>query len=193
MKFIERKIQELADLSGKFAAEFSDLSAADADLKPEEKAWSINECLDHIIQCNRSYHNVLDAVAQNRHRRNAWSRIPFLPTFWAKMILKAVSPETQGKSKTFPVFMPLSSRYGRNLAGEVATSNAQLTEKLKAIREEDLDKQIITSPAGPFVTYSLRACITILVEHEKRHFNQAKRLKDALAGQKVPAGSPGAT
>jgi len=186
MNFIEGKIQELADLSGKYVAEFSPLPPTEADLKPSEKEWSVNECLDHIIQCNGSYHEVLDAVAQNRHRRNAWSRVPFLPAFWAKMILKAVSPGTPGKSKTFPAFMPLSSKYGRNLAGEVATSNAQLTEKLKAIREEDLDKQIITSPAGPFVTYSLRACITILVEHEKRHFNQAKRLKDGLVGQKSP-------
>jgi hypothetical protein len=189
MNFIDGKIQELSDLSGKYTAEFSGLSAAEADLKPSEKEWSINECLDHIIQCNGSYHKTLDAIAHNRHRRNAWSRVPFLPAFWAKMILKAVSPETQGKSKTFPAFLPLSSEYGRNLAGEVATSNAQLTEKLKAIREEDLDTQIITSPAGPFVTYSLRSCVNILVAHEKRHFNQAKRLKDALAGQKAVGGS----
>ena len=184
MNFIEQKIRELADLSVKYTTEFSGLSPAEADLKPSEKEWSINECLDHIVQSNGSYHKVLDAVAQKRHRRSAWSRVPFLPAFWAKMILKAVSPETQGKSKTFPAFMPLSSRYGRNLAGEIATSNAQLTEKLKAIREEDLDTQIITSPAGPFVTYSVRACVNIQVEHEKRHFNQAKRLKDALAKQK---------
>jgi hypothetical protein len=186
MNFIDGKIQELSDLSAKYAAEFSGVSPSEADLKPSEKEWSINECLDHIIQCNRSYHKVLDAVAQKRHRRPGWSRVPFLPAFWAKMILKAVSPGTPGKSKTFPAFMPLSSKYGRNLAGEVGVVNAELAEKLKAIQEEDLDKQIITSPAGPFVTYSLRACVTILVEHEKRHFNQAKRLKDGLARQKSP-------
>lgn len=190
MNFIDQKIQELSALSAQYQAEFSGLSAAEADLKPAEKEWSINECLDHIVQCNGSYHKVLDAVARKRHRRPGWSRVPFLPAFWAKMILKAVSPGTPGKSKTFPAFMPLSSRYGRNLAGEVAVANAQLAEKLKAIREEDLDAQIITSPAGPFVTYKLRACITILVEHEKRHFNQAKRLKDALAGRKPVGNSP---
>ena len=116
MNFIEQKIQELAGLSEKYVAEFSGVSAADADLKPAEKVWSINECLDHIIQSNGSYHKVLDAVAQQRNRRTAWSRVPFLPGFWGKMVLKAVSPDTQGKSKTFPAFMPLSSKYGRNLA-----------------------------------------------------------------------------
>jgi hypothetical protein len=181
MNFLDQKIRELADLSAKYAAEFSDLSPAEGDLKPAEKVWSINECLDHIIQSNGSYHKVLDAVAQKRNRRSAWSRVPFLPTFWGKMVLKAVSPDTKGKSKTFPAFMPLSSSYGRNLTSEVSAANAQLAEKLKGIREEDLDTQIVTSPAGPFVTFSVRACITILVEHEKRHFNQAKRLKDALA------------
>ena len=159
-------------------------------MKPAEKVWSINECLDHIIQSNGSYHNALDAVAQKRNRRPAWSRIPFLPVFWGKMVLKAVSPETQGKSKTFPAFMPLSSRYGRNLASEVATANIQLAEKLRGISEEDLDRQIVTSPAGPFVTFSVRACVTILVEHEKRHFNQAKRLKDALPQRNTLSGSP---
>ena len=78
MNFIEQKIQELSVLSGKYVAEFSDLSPAEADLKPAEKEWSINECLDHVVQSNASYHKVPDAVAQKRNRRPGWSRIPFL-------------------------------------------------------------------------------------------------------------------
>lgn len=180
MDFIDQKIQELEGLAAEFTAEFLSLTPAEMDVKPGEKDWSINECLDHLIRTGVSYHGTLDAVAGRKYQRNAWTRLPLLPAFWGKMILKAVSPSTTGKSKTFPVWLPTSSRYGRNLTGELAAENANVAGKLNKLKDTDLDRMIISSPAGAFVTYSLRDCIIILVEHEKRHFNQAKRVKDGL-------------
>ncbi len=171
MDFIDQQIQELGGIAQKFTTEFGSLSVDDMDAKPGEKDWSMNECLDHLIQTGISYHEILDAVTARKYRHNAWTRVPLLPAFWGKMILKAVSPTTAGKSKTFAVWLPKSSNYGRNLTEELAAGNAALGAKLQGLKGMDLDRTIISSPAGAFVTYSLRDCVTILVEHEKRHFN----------------------
>jgi hypothetical protein len=44
-------------------------------------------------------------------------------------------------------------------------------------KQVDVDKLYITSPLARLVTYSLRNAITILIEHEHRHINQAIRVK----------------
>jgi hypothetical protein len=180
MNFIEERIQELETLSEKFFQEFSGLSAEEMDMKPDADRWSINECLDHIIQSNKSYFSTFDAIATEKFRRNIWSKLPGLPSLWGKLILGAVSPDTQKRTKTFKVWYPLSSHYGRNLTNELASTNADLSKKLQGMKNVNMDEVFIASPAGEFITYRLRVGISILVEHEKRHFNQAKQVKNGL-------------
>jgi hypothetical protein len=62
------------------------------------------------------------------------------------------------------------------------------TEKLP------LSTMIITSPVAAFVTYSLKDAYTIMALHNRRHFNQAKRVTEAaefpMPAQKAPASTP---
>ncbi len=181
MDFIPQTIQEIESASAQVLHEFSGVSAVDMDTKPDANSWSINECLDHIIQSNKSYFKTLDAIVAGQYQPNIWTKLPLLPSFWGKMIYGACSPETQKKTKTFKVWMPVRSSYGRNLTQEFLAANHEFTGKLRGIREKDLDTVIISSPAGAFITYPLRIGIKILAGHEVRHFNQAKRVKDNLA------------
>jgi DinB superfamily len=177
MSFIENQIEELNKLNEKFSFEFAELSQDKMDWKPGENIWGINECLDHIIQSNRKYYPIFDSMKNGTYKEGKWTRFPLLPRMMGKMVVKAVSPDYKRKSKTFPPFYPLSSHYGKNLTTELIDENKILIEKLRKCKEEDLDKIIITSPINSFITYSLRDCIKILVEHEKRHFNQAMNIK----------------
>ena len=181
MDFIPQTIQEIESASAKVSIEFSGVSAVDMDTKPDANSWSINECLDHIMQSNKSYFDTLDAIVAGEYRPNIWTKLPLLPSFWGKMIYGACSPDTQKKTKTFKVWLPVRSDYGRNLTQEFLVANQTFTGKLRGIKEKDLDTVIISSPAGAFITYSLRMGIKILTVHEVRHFNQAKRVKDNLA------------
>ena len=45
------------------------------------------------------------------------------------------------------------------------------------IRRPSFDKTHISSPVSKFVTYSLRNAITLLIQHEHRHINQAIKVK----------------
>jgi hypothetical protein len=185
MEFIARKIQELENITAQYENEFSGLPDSDMDLKPAADVWSINECLDHVVQSNASYKGMIQDLAAGSYQASAWTRVPLFPIFWGKMIMKAVSPEHTGKSKTFPIWLPLKSNYGRNLTADFAAANGTFAESLRGLKDADFDRIVVSSPAGKFVTYTLRNAIDILVAHEKRHFNQAKRVKENL-----PEGKP---
>ena len=177
MSFIQNQVEELNKLSEKFSSEFAELNPDKMDWKPGENIWGINECLDHIIQSNKKYYPIFDSIESGTYKGGKWASFPVLPRLMGKMVLKAVSPDYKRKSKTFPPFYPLSSYYGKNLTNELIEENKILIEKLSKCKESDLDKVVVTSPINSFITYSLRDCIKILVDHEKRHFNQAANIK----------------
>jgi hypothetical protein len=54
---------------------------------------------------------------------------------------------------------------------------------MKATEHLDLEKIIITSPALGMVTYSLMDAYRIIVVHEARHFQQAKRVTEEKASR----------
>ena len=182
MNWIEQQWGELVQLNEKIRSEFSGLGADTMDWKPDAKTWSINECFDHIIQSNQKYYDIFDAIERGTYKGGTWVHFLVLPRLLGKMVLKLVSPDYKGKSKTSPLFYPLQSSYGKNITMDLLEENNILIEKIKKCKEDVLDKIIVVSPVAGFVTYSLRDCITILVEHEKRHYHQAMNLKSKIDG-----------
>ena len=47
---------------------------------------------------------------------------------------------------------------------------------MKATEHLNLEKIVVTSPAAAAITYSLMDAYRIIVVHEQRHFQQAKRV-----------------
>jgi DinB superfamily len=177
MNWIEEEIEDIVKLNEKFSSAFSQIDVEKMDWKPDPQTWSINECLDHIVQSNKKYYDIFDSIESGTYNGGKWVHFPILPRLMGKMVVKAVSPNYKGKSKTFPIFFPLKSSYGKNNTPELLEENKILIEKFKKCKEKFLDKVIVASPVNSFITYSLRDCIKILVEHEKRHYNQAMNLK----------------
>src|SRR3954468_24497984 len=115
--------------------------------------------MDHLVQTNSSYSEIFAAAKEKRLPATFWTKVPFLPSFWGKMILKVVSPEYQKSSKTFKVWYPKKSQYGTSVLPDLIASNEKLIRQWKDLENLDLDGTIIVSPAGPFVTYTLRSCL----------------------------------
>ena len=58
---------------------------------------------------------------------------------------------------------------------------ARMVEKMKSTEHLDLEKIVITSPVAAAVTYSLMDAYRIIVVHERRHFEQARRVTEEAA------------
>jgi len=55
---------------------------------------------------------------------------------------------------------------------------AKIVEKMKATEHLDLEKIIITSPVAAAITYSMMDAYRVIVVHERRHFEQARRVTE---------------
>ncbi|HEV8367721.1 MAG TPA: hypothetical protein VGQ39_07210 [Pyrinomonadaceae bacterium] len=75
-------------------------------------------------------------------------------------------------------FQPSSSALSDSIIDDFVTNQNRLTHSMEATKDLNLESIIITSPAASAITYSLMDAYRIIVVHEHRHFQQAKRVTE---------------
>jgi hypothetical protein len=163
-------------VSGDVQSTFGPLNARQINWKPSEDQWSIGQCLDHLLTTNRPYFPVIEQVVRGEQKNNLWQSMPFFPGFFGKMLIKYVSPESPRKLKAPPKFQPSASAIDVGITRAFIDAQGKLTELMGATDRFDLEKIVISSPAIGLITYSLLDSYRIIVNHEERHTQQAKRV-----------------
>jgi DinB superfamily len=158
---------------------FGQLNVAQINWKPNAESWSVGQCFDHLITANRSYFPQIDQIIRGEKKATLWQSMPFLPRFWGRMLINALSPNSTRRVKAPQSFQPSSSKIDPQIIAGFAAHQNELIDKMKATQGMDLEKVIIYSPALKLVTYSLFDAYHMMVVHEQRHFIQAQRVMDA--------------
>ncbi len=174
--YLDDTLHELGLISKKVQAEFGRLSGAQLNWKPAEDKWSIGQCLDHLIKTNQQYFPIFEAVSQGRKKKTFWEMLPGMPGIWGKMLLKSLDPSSEKKNKSPAIFRPTNSNVPESIVTDFVRHQQELTQLIKATDTVNHEKTIVTSPASPIITYSLKDCVNICAVHEERHFLQAKRV-----------------
>ena len=159
-------------------AGFGGLTAIQLNWKPGADRWSVAQCFDHLLTVNEGYFPIFEKVLSGEKRSTFWESLPWLPTFWGKMLLKAVDPESRRKLKAPKVFQPSISNVDPDVIRRFIDQQNQVVRYMKATEELDLENIRITSPAIHLITYSLMDAYRIIVTHERRHLLQAKKVME---------------
>lgn len=179
---IDELANELEQVTQSTRAAFGRLSRDQLNWKPTADGWSIAQCLDHLITINSLYFPRLASLRTGPGRPTFWERYSPFSGLLGKLLIKTLSPEYPRKMKTSPKAEPSSSRIDDGILDRFVRHQAELIEHLQRIPHSvDRGTTIVTSPLLRWVTYSLDDCLTILVVHEKRHFQQAMRVMEAEA------------
>lgn len=160
---------------------FGALTPAQLNWKPAPERWSVGQCLDHLVTTNATYFPTFDAILAGSRKRTFWEKLPVLPGFFGKMLLKSVSPDSARQLKAPQVFQPTASSVEGDIVRRFLAQQEQIIRFLKASEKLKTARIILTSPAAGFITYSLLDTFRIIVAHEQRHLLQAKRVM-ATAG-----------
>jgi len=156
---------------------FGNLSPAQLNWKPSAERWSVGQCFDHLLTSNKGYLPIIDDVLKGR-KRSFLESMPLLPGLAGKLLIKSLDPATTRKIKAPKRFEPARSDITPSVINDFVDQQTAIVEKMKATEHLDLEKIIITSPAVAAVTYSLMDAYRIIVVHEHRHFQQAKRVTE---------------
>jgi hypothetical protein len=159
-------------------ASFGNLSASQLNWKPSAERWSIAQCFDHLITSNKGYLPIIESVRSGRKQTRFAERLPVLPGLAGKLLIKSLDPASTRKLKAPKSFQPAESNIRETIIDDFARQQDQVIEGMKSTSHLDLEKIVITSPALSVITYSLMDAYRIVVVHEQRHFQQAKRVAE---------------
>jgi hypothetical protein len=158
---------------------FGGLSAEQLNWKPGADEWSVGQCFEHLIKTNRSFFPTLEQLARGERKGGTWERLSPFSGFFGRMVLKSVAPESARKFKAPRGLRPSASAVDSAVVEQFTVQQGELAELMRATADLDLKRTVVTSPISGFVTYSLLDAFRIVVMHERRHFAQALRVKEA--------------
>ena len=78
---------------------FGHVNAQQINWKPSADRWSVAQCLEHLIAINREYYPQFDQMIKGEKKTTLWQRMPVLPSLFGRMMVKALSPNSNQKLK----------------------------------------------------------------------------------------------
>jgi hypothetical protein len=184
MDYLTAKLPDLITEANNIAAEtkstFGPLTAAQLNWKPSAERWSVAQCFEHLVTSNKGFFPRVDGVIAGI-KPTFWQRMPVIPGLAGKLLIKSLDPKSTRKIKAPKKFQPAQSDISASVLDDFVDQQAKIVEKMKATEHLDLDKIIITSPVAAAITYSMMDAYRVIVVHERRHFEQARRVTEEAA------------
>lgn len=175
---IKKHLSEIDQITQKFQQTFGDLTDIQLNINPDQNTWSIAQNIDHLITINSSYFPILKEIRNGNYKPPFIAKIGFIPRMLGNAMLKSVQPQNKMKIKTFEIWEP---NKGKKITHILNTFNLHQDELKQEIKDsENILKSVISSPANKNIVYTVGKSFDILIAHEKRHLQQAIRVKETI-------------
>jgi DinB superfamily len=181
MSDVQVLIRDAKKIADDVRASFGGFSAVQLNWKPSADRWSIAQCFEHLITSNKGYLPIIESVRTGKKQTRFVERLPMLPGLAGKLLIKSLDPASTRKLKAPKSFQPAQSDISATVIEDFVAQQEQIIAGMKSTSHLDLEKIIITSPALSFIAYSLMDGYRVIVTHEKRHLQQARRVTDEPA------------
>jgi hypothetical protein len=173
----------LADVGAEFSAIAHDtrsvfglLDAQQLNWRPDATSWSVAQCFDHLLNTNREMFQAVDAAMDGSRPPTVWQRLPVLPRVFGLMLIKSQMPEAKRKFTAPRKAEPASSAIDPRIIERFVAYQHEAAARVRSLDGRDVARIIMVSPFASFITYSVLDGCRLIVTHERRHFEQARRV-----------------
>ena len=176
----------LADLADEFVAMGNDVQSTFGSLddrqlnwRPDDKQWSVAQCFDHLLSANAQMLRSADLAMDGSRAKTVWQRLPVLPRVFGALMIRSQSPQAVRKFVAPRQAQPSCSTIVGAIIERFSASQHDYAARVRALRPDDAARVIMVSPFVSFIAYSVIDGYRLVVAHQRRHFEQARRVVDA--------------
>ncbi|HWF88248.1 MAG TPA: DinB family protein [Pyrinomonadaceae bacterium] len=173
-------ITEANNIAAETKSTFGRLTPTQLNWKPSPERWSVAQCFEHLLTSNKGFFPRIDGVLAGI-KPTFWQRMPVVPGLAGRLLIKSLDPKSTRKIRAPKKFQPAQSDISPSVLDDFVDQQSKIVEKMKATEHLDLEKIIITSPVAAAITYSMMDAYRVIVVHERRHFEQARRVTEEAA------------
>jgi DinB superfamily len=167
---------ELSAIARDTQAVFGLLNEQQLNWRPTATSWSVAQCFDHLLSANREMFRAVADATDGSSPPTLWQRLPFLPRVFGLMLIKSQMPDAKRKFTAPRKAAPASSAIDAQIIERFVAYQHEAAARVRSLEGRDLAAVIMTSPFVSFITYSVLDGCRLIVTHERRHFEQARRV-----------------
>lgn len=157
---------------------FGTLSPRQLNWRPDRSRWSVGQCFQHLLTSNQYVLNAAQRALTNPPA-SVWQRMPLYPSLVGRALIRSQAPTSTRKYNAPTVAQPTTSDIAADVMERFVTQQHMLADWVETIDEVDAARAIMISPFIRFVAYSVLDGCRLLVAHDHRHFQQARRVMQA--------------
>jgi hypothetical protein len=163
------------DIGSEAEVTFGALDARQLNWRSDERRWSVAQCFQHLLTSNDLMLRAAQAALDNPPW-TIWQRLPFIPGLLGRALIRSQAPDNTRKYVAPPSARPASSEISPDVIGRFVQQHHDTAVWVDALTETDARSAIMISPFLKVISYSVLDGCRLLVAHDRRHFEQARRV-----------------
>jgi hypothetical protein len=158
---------------------FGHLDARQLNWRADPASWSVAQCLDHLVNANREMCGAIASASDPARPRTIWQKLPFLPGLFGRLMVTSMTPKVTRKFTAPPTARPSASDIDEGVVDRFVDTQSEVMTLVRKLAGRDPAQMIMVSPFVRFITYSVLDGLRLIAAHERRHFEQARRVMAA--------------
>lgn len=145
--------------------------------RPDERSWSVAQCLDHLNVGNRVYLASMRPAVEDARRRGVLRRGPIHPPVLERWFIRSLEPPPKFRLPAPRKIVPAPRKTRAEVSEEWGRAQADLADLLREAAPLDLNAARFKNPFLPFVYFRVGTGFLVLETHERRHIVQARKVR----------------
>ena len=177
---VEAFRQQFQAIAAQADALTSPLSDQQFAWQPAPDSWSVAQCLDHLNATARSYLPVMDEGIADAIRRGLYNPGPFTYNWLGRYSVWVMEPPSRFRATAPKPFQPAPSRPRHDIMAAFRAYQVQYVDRLRQASGLDLARARVASPAARWLRLPLGSAFALMLAHERRHLEQARRVIERI-------------
>jgi hypothetical protein len=161
------------------AVEFGGLAARQLNWRPDDTRWSVAQCFEHMVTANGLLMMSSEAALTGSEPRTVWQRLPGVPGLLGRMLIRSQAPGGTRRFTAPSKAQPAASDIAADIIPRFVAQHRDVVVRLRALDEPRAARTIMTSPFARVITYSVLDGFRLMLTHDRRHVEQARRVRQA--------------
>ncbi len=154
-----------------------DLDEEQLNWHPDEGAWSIAQCIDHLSVGNRIYLVPMLHAIEEARRKGSVRKGPIHPGFFGRWFVATMEPPPKRRLPAPRKIVPAARKGKAELIEEWRRTQAELDAVLRDAAGIDLNGTRFANPFISLIRFSVGTGFQVIAAHERRHLWQAQQVR----------------
>ena len=155
------------------------LSDAQVNWHPNEAAWSIAQCLDHLGRGNTVYAAALQQALKESRAAKEPRPGPIRPGWFGRYVIRSFEPPPRRKLRAPKKIAPASRIGSREVLQAFLRSQEDIRAVIRDGAEFDLNRIRFRNPFIGFLRFTVGTGLLIITAHNRRHLWQAQQVLES--------------